>query len=112
MTTIQEQEHFTSALREVISAAHDEAVHMNATEVSPQYLFLGVLAQNDEHLAETFSALRLNQVVLRTQTATAFPSQRNVGKGDGKGLPLSKEAYTFGLGNLICRVPVCFERPT
>jgi len=93
MTIFQEQEYFTPALREAIAVAQDEAARMNATEVSPEHLFLGVLAQDDEHLAETFSALRLNQAVLRTQAATAFPSHRNVEKGDGKDLPLSNEAH-------------------
>jgi len=91
-TTIQEQEHFAPALLEIISAAQDEATRMDAAEVSPEHLFLGVLAQDDERLAETFSALRLNQAVLRTQVLTAFP-HNTVRKGDGKDLPLSKETH-------------------
>ena len=66
---------------------------MNATEVLPEHLFLGVLAQDDEHLVATFSALRLNQAVLRTRVATAFPPHTLVNKGDGKNLPLSREAH-------------------
>ncbi len=93
MTILQEHEHLTSAVRELLSAANDEAVRMNATEVSPEHLFLGVLTQDDEHLAETFSALRLNQAVLRTRVATAFPPHSRTSKGDGKDLPLSTEAH-------------------
>ena len=93
MTMAQEHEHVPAALRDVIAAAQDEAVRINATEVSPEHLFLGVLAQDDEHLAETFSALRLNQAVLRTRVAIAFPPHTPVNKGDGKDLPLSREAH-------------------
>ncbi len=93
MTILQDQEHAAPALRDVIAAAQDEAVRMNATEVSPEHLFLGVLAQDDEYLAETFSTLRLNQAVLRTRVATAFPPHTTVRKGDGKDLPLSTEAH-------------------
>ncbi len=94
MTTIQEHGHVTLAIRELLSAAHDEAVRMNATEVLPEHLFLGVLTQDDEQLAETFSALRLNQAVLRTRVANAFPPPHPESKGDGKDLPLSTEAHT------------------
>ncbi|MDQ2902522.1 MAG: AAA family ATPase [Chloroflexota bacterium] len=93
MTALLEQEHATPALHEAIAAAQDEAARMNASEVSPEHLFLGVLAQDSEQLAETFSALRLNQAVLRTRVATAFPPHNTLRKGDGKDLPLSKEAY-------------------
>ncbi len=93
ITILQDHEHVTPAVREIISAAQDEAVRMNATEVSPEHLFLGVLAQDDEYLAETFGALRLNQAVLRTRVATAFPRHTTGSKGDRKDLPLSKEAH-------------------
>ena len=93
ITIFHGHEHVPAALRDVIASAQDEAVRMNATEVAPEHLFLGVLAQDNEHFAETFSALRLNQAVLRTRVAIAFPPHTPANKGDGKDLPLSLEAH-------------------
>ncbi len=90
--SIQEQEHFTSASREAIFTAQHEAVRMNATEVSPEHLFLGVLAQDGDEVAEAFSTLRLDREVLREQAATLFPPHRNAGKADERNVPLSREA--------------------
>lgn len=96
MTSMQEQEqdHFTPATREAIRMAQWEAVRMNAAEVTPEHLFLGVLAQNDDGVAEVFSTLRLEQEALRQQVATIFPSRSDAGEGDEKDIPLSREAQT------------------
>ena len=89
---MQEQDHFTPAVREVISVAQREAVRMDAKEVSPEHLFLGVLAQESDEVAEVFSSLRLNQAALREQEATLFPSHSDTGEGDIRSVPLSLEA--------------------
>ena len=76
------QEHFTPATRESIHMAQCEAIRMNAVEVMPEHLFLGVLAQDGDGVAETFSTLRLDQASLRKQLATLFPPHNDVGQGD------------------------------
>ena len=88
----QEQDHFTPATREAIHRAQYEAVRMNVEEVTPEHLFLGILAQDGDGVVETFNMLRLDQEVLRKQAATIFPSSSDTGKGDAKSTPLSKEA--------------------
>lgn len=88
----QEQDHFTPATREAIHKAQYEAVRMNVEEVTPEHLFLGILAQDGDGVVETFNMLRLDQQVLRKQAATIFPSSGDTGKGDAKSIPLSKEA--------------------
>ncbi len=70
----QEQEHFTPATREAIHKAQYEAVRMNVEEVTPEHLFLGILAQDGDGVVETFNMLRLDQEVLRKQATTIFPS--------------------------------------
>ncbi len=93
MTSRQEQDHFTPATREAIHMAQREAVRMNAPEVTPEHLFLGVLAQDGDGVAEVFSTLRLEQAVLRKQAAAIFPSHSDAGEGDEKNIPLSREAH-------------------
>jgi hypothetical protein len=66
---------------------------MNAVEVMPEHLFLGVLAQDGDGVAETFSTLRLDQASLRKQLATLFPPHNDVGQGDAWSVPLSREAH-------------------
>ena len=66
---------------------------MNATEVSPEHLFLGVLAQDGDGITETFSALRLNQAVLREQATTLFPSHTAATEKGERNVPLSTEAH-------------------
>ncbi len=96
MTSIQEQEQeqFTPATREALRMAQREAVRMNAAEVTPEHLFLGVLAQNGDGVAEVFSTLRLEQEALRQQVATIFPSHGDTGEEDEQAIPLSREAQT------------------
>ncbi len=96
MASMQEQEqaHFTPATCEAIHIAQREAVRMNAPEVTPEHLFLGVLAQDGDGVAEVFSTLRLDQAVLRKQAATIFPSHSDAGEGDENQVPLSSEAQT------------------
>jgi len=60
MTSMQEQDHFTPVTREAIHTAQCGAVRMNATEASPEHLYLGVLAQDGDEVTETFSTLRLD----------------------------------------------------
>src|SRR6185437_2463376 len=93
ITSRLEQEHFTPATREAIHTAQREAVRMNAVEVMPEHLFLGVLSQDGDGVAEIFRTLRLNQEVLRTQLATLFPPHKNEGQGDARSVPLSREAH-------------------
>ena len=90
----QEQDHFTPATREAFRMAQWEAVCMNAAEVTPEHLFLGVLAQDGDGVAEVFSTLRMEQEVLRQQVATIFPSHGDAGEGDEQHIPLSRETQT------------------
>src|SRR5579872_7005867 len=90
----QEQDYFTPATREAIHKAQYEAIRMNVEEVTPEHLFLGVLAQDGDGVVETFSLLRLDQEALRKQAAIIFPSYSDTGQGDARNIPLSKEAQT------------------
>lgn len=92
VTNMQEQASFTLAVREVISTAQREAVSMNATEVFPEHLFLGVLAQENDEVMEAFRSLKLNQAVLREQVLILFPSHTAV-REDESNVPLSIESH-------------------
>ena len=91
MTNIQERDHFPPAIRGAISSAQQRALHMEATEVAPEHLFLGVIAQNDDGVSETFRALRLDQRTLLEQIALLFPAYEDVQEGGEKNIVLSRE---------------------
>ncbi|MBA2681171.1 MAG: hypothetical protein H0U76_22575, partial [Ktedonobacteraceae bacterium] len=92
MTNIQEQDHFPPAVREAIQSAQQRALHMNAKEVTPEHLFLGVITQNDDGVTETFRALRLDQRTFLEQIALLFPAHGDVQEGDEKNIVVSREA--------------------
>lgn len=96
MTSMQEQEqdYFTPATHEALYMARRTAVRMNAAEVTPEHLFLGVLAQDGDGVAEVFSTLRMEQEALRQQVATIFPAHGDAGERDEQSIPLSSEAQT------------------
>ena len=61
VTSIQERDHFPGAIREALHSAQQWALHMDAMEVTPEQLFLGVVMQHDDSVTATLSALRLDQ---------------------------------------------------
>ncbi len=91
MTNIQEQDHFPPTIREALRSAQQRALHMNATEVTPEHLFLGVVAQHDEGVTETFQALRLDQRTILEQVAILFPAYEDTQEGGEKDISLSRE---------------------
>jgi len=85
-----EQSHFTQVSRQAIQAAYQQAVHMNATEVHPENLFLGALTQDGDAVVEVLSSLRMDREVLRRQAKIIFPLQ-DIHEGDARNVSLSNE---------------------
>jgi len=88
---MQDQDYFSAVVHEAITTAQQKAVSMNATEVSPEHLFIGVLAQDDDRITEAFNALKLNQAMLREQMLMMFPSHTAT-REEENNVPLSTEA--------------------
>ena len=65
---------------------------MQATEVTPEHLFLGAIAQAGDGVAEVLSTLRMDLEAIRTQAAAlvTFPQVR---QGDEPSVPLSSEVH-------------------
>jgi ATPase family associated with various cellular activities (AAA) len=93
ITTRQEQDHFPPAVRQALHSAQQRALHMDAMEVAPEHLFLGVVAQHDEDVIETFRALRLDHKMILEQIAILFPADEDVLEGGEKNIALSTETH-------------------
>src|SRR5437763_14106811 len=83
---------FTSLARQVLQSAQHQACQMQAQEVYPEHLLLGVLAQDDDETAEVLSRLGMNMQVLRAQVASTFGSITPVSSEAHPVLPLAQEA--------------------
>jgi hypothetical protein len=91
---VSEQLHldrFTASARQVLQSAQHQAAQMQAQEVYPEHLLLGVLAQDDDEAAEVLSRLGMNMQVLRAQAAHIFEKLDSAGL-DERSIPLSQEA--------------------
>ncbi len=93
MTNMQDQDYFSTTVYKAITTAQRKAVSMNATEVSPEHLFLGILAQDNDGITEAFNALKLDQAMLREQVLTLFPSHTVV-REEKSNVPLSPKTQT------------------
>ena len=93
VTNMQEQDYFSPTVHEAVTTAQRKAVSMNATEVSPEHLFLGILAQDNDGITEAFNVLKLNQAMLREQVLTLFPSHTVI-REEKSDVPLSPETQT------------------
>jgi hypothetical protein len=94
ITNIQEQDHFPPAIREALHSAQQRALHMDAMEVAPEHLFLGVVTQHDDGVTETLRALRLDQRMILEQVAILFPAYEDAREGGEKNIALSRETQT------------------
>lgn len=93
---VSEQLHldrFTASARQVLESAQHQAAQMQAQEVYPEHLLLGVLAQDDDEAAEVLSRLGMNMQVLRAQVASSFGSIISVSSEAHPVLPLTQEAH-------------------
>ncbi len=93
---VSEQLHldrFTASARQVLQSAQHQAAQMQAQEVYPEHLLLGVLAQDDDEAAEVLSRLGMNMQVLRAQVASTFGSSTSVASEAHPVLPLTQEAH-------------------
>jgi ATPase family associated with various cellular activities (AAA)/Clp amino terminal domain, pathogenicity island component len=86
-----------------IHKAQQEAASMNAPEVYPEHLFLGVIALADAEVAKVLDSLGLDIRVIQAQVAEIFGMHTNEGLEESN-LPLSREsqicfewAFTFAL---------------
>lgn len=86
-------ERFTASTRQVLQSAQHQAAQMQAQEVYPEHLLLGVLAQDDDEVAEVLSRLEMNMQVLRAQVASIFGSSTSVSSEAHPVLPLTQEAH-------------------
>ncbi|MFL5586255.1 MAG: Clp protease N-terminal domain-containing protein, partial [Ktedonobacteraceae bacterium] len=67
---VSEQLHldrFAAPARRALQNAQQQAVQMQAQEVYPEHLLLGILVQDDDEAAEVLSRLGMNMQVLRGQ---------------------------------------------
>src|SRR2546421_4882892 len=93
---ISEQLHldrFAAPARRALLNAQQQAVQMQAQEVYPEHLLLGILAQDDDEAAEVLSRLGMNLQVLRAQAASIFESSTSVSSDAPPILPLTHEAH-------------------
>lgn len=76
-----------------IRLAQLEATRMNAPEVYPEHLFLGMLAQADVEVAKVLRSLRLDILEIQVQAAEIFGMPNDVG---------TKNYLLFSRESLIC----------
>jgi hypothetical protein len=81
----------TSSAQQALQQAQYYAAQMEAQEVYPEHLLLGVLAQGDSKVAKALSTLGMNIRVLRAQAADIFGGSVPVEPAQGS-LSLSQEA--------------------
>src|SRR6266568_6572359 len=76
-----------------IGQAQHEAIKMNAPEVYPEHLFLGVLTQVDVEVAKVLKGLGLDLQEIQAQAAETFGVPNYVG---------TKKNLLFSRESLIC----------
>ena len=72
-----------------VHLAQQAAARMQAPEVYPEHLFLGVLAQSDDRVAQVMNSMGLDMRAIRAQAVEVFGVQSNA---EDNNLPLSDEA--------------------
>ena len=82
---------FTVSARQALQSAQQQASRLQAQEVYPEHLLLGVLTQEDEEVAEVLSRLGMNMRALRAQAADIFSNIPSVGARK-RSIHLSQEA--------------------
>src|SRR6266704_2583311 len=84
---------FAASARQALQNAQQQAAQMQAQEVYPEHLLLGVLAQDDDEAAEVLRRLGMNTQVLRAQVASIFGSSTSDSSEAHPVLPLTQEAH-------------------
>src|SRR5437763_16434420 len=93
---VSEQLHldrFAAPARQALLNAQQQAVQMQAQEVYPEHLLLGILVQDDDEAAEVLSRLGMNMQALRAQVAVIFGGSTSVNSDTQPTLPLTHEAH-------------------
>lgn len=93
---VSEQLHldrFTASARGALLGAQQHAVHMQAQEVYPEHLLLGILVQDDDEADEILSRLGMSMHMLRAQVAVIFGDSTSVNSDAQSTLPLTHEAH-------------------
>lgn len=93
---VSEQLHldrFTASARGALLGAQQHAVHMQAQEVYPEHLLLGILVQDDDEANEILSRLGMSMHMLRAQVAVIFGDSTSVNSDAQPTLPLTHEAH-------------------
>src|SRR5438067_261252 len=95
-TAIQEIDLLTPTTREAIHLAQQEAARMEAPEVYPEHIFLGIIAQGDIGVAKVLSNLGIDMQTIRARIAEIFGTQSEIGSGDSvnSNLPLARDAQS------------------
>src|ERR1051326_4471542 len=78
---VSEQLHldrFTASAQGALLGAQQHAVHMQAQEVYPEHLLLGILVQDDDEADEILSRLGISMQMLRAQVAVIFGDSTSV----------------------------------
>jgi SpoVK/Ycf46/Vps4 family AAA+-type ATPase len=93
-TAIQETDLLTPTTREAIHQARQEAARMEAPEVYPEHIFLGIIAQGDIGVAKVLSNLGIDMQTIRARIAEIFSARSEIGSGDSvdSDLPLARDA--------------------
>lgn len=81
----------TPSTQAEIRRAQRVAAIMEAPEVYPEHLFLGILVKADADVAKVVDSLGLDMRTIRSQAAEAFGILSNIGLEENE-LPLSREA--------------------
>lgn len=76
-----------------IRLAHQEAARMQAPEVYPEHLFLGIIAHADDEVAKVLNSMGLDIRVMRARAVETFGELRN-GRSEENELLLSTEALS------------------
>jgi ATPase family associated with various cellular activities (AAA)/Double zinc ribbon/Clp amino terminal domain, pathogenicity island component len=88
---LQETESYAPSTYEALHLAQGEAARMQAPEVYPEQLFLGIIAQGDAGVARALRHLGTDLQAIRARVAGIFPMQGELAS-DASNLPLSNEA--------------------
>src|SRR5437667_5470958 len=93
-TAMQDTDLLTPTTREAIHLARQEAARMEAPEVYPEHIFLGIIAQGDIGVAKVLSILGIDMQTIRVRIAEIFSTQSEIGSGDSvdSNLPLARDA--------------------
>lgn len=89
--TQQGLDRFTPSAQEAIRGAQSEALHMEATSVTPEHLLLALIKQGDERVTHLLACLGMEVVTIQQRLTYLAPEHEHMSMQNGA-LPLSREA--------------------